>query len=153
MPIMLLAGTQVTPAEAVVLGAALRAAATPCPGIGGGSWVRPLAARMPRAIGQYAVVSIDFEEARQLWHQHASAPWPESVARGTEYGGVDVVALDADASGLASSVVQGRRPPSGEQLRLLHAVESDLRLVIESVPESAKPYFEHLLRLVRAVAA
>ncbi len=74
-----------------------------------------------------------------------------TVDRGTEYGGVDVVVLDADAAGLASAVVQGSRPPTGEQLPLLRAVESDLRRVIESVPESAKPYFEHLLRLVRAV--
>ena len=77
---------------------------------------------------------------------HANAPFPESVEKGREYGGIDCVMAGADIYGWASSVVAGAGIPA-EQRRSLEPLAAQLRQAITLFPAEAQPYYEQLTDL------
>lgn len=78
-------------------------------------------------------------------HEHLAAPWPEAVERGSEYGGIDPVMVDADIYGFATRA-RSLRPDERDRL---HATVRELEAVLVQLPEDAQPYFERLIRMAR----
>lgn len=77
---------------------------------------------------------------------HANAPFPESVEKGQEFGGIDSVMAGAAIYGWASSVAAGSRIPS-EQRTALEQLAVQLREALTLLPAEAQPYYEHLADL------
>jgi len=49
------------------------------------------------------------EELRRLWEERLPEPFPDAVAKGEDYVGVDLVMLDADIAGVVSSFLGSHR--------------------------------------------
>jgi len=80
---------------------------------------------------------------------HMSEPFPDSVAKGLDYGEVDAVMIGADIYGWAS------RADSLSELdrsRLLQAAD-ELQRSIGAFPRDAQPYYERVLRIARLALA
>lgn len=88
------------------------------------------------------------QRLRDLWVSHQAAEWPESVQRGGDeqwdQAGVEPVMLDADISGVISTVVGSRRPPDVQQQAYLADCLAELDQVSTLVPTEAQPYFRRL---------
>ena len=79
---------------------------------------------------------------------HLAEPFPDSVEKGSTYGEVDAVMIDADIVGLISDSSQ----PSPGQRSSLRACADQLSRSLQALPPEARPYFERLLRLARRAA-
>ena len=80
--------------------------------------------------------------------RHYAQPFPESVEKGSEYGEVDAVMIDADIMGWASFVAFGVRL-RGDQRPGLQRAADELERSLGAFPEDARPYYERLLRIAR----
>ena len=80
-----------------------------------------------------------------LMREHLSDGWPESVERGSEIGGVDVVLVDADIYGWATQA-ETLSPTQADALR---TTTGELRAVVGRFPSDAQPYFRRLLEVAR----
>lgn len=80
---------------------------------------------------------------------HRAEPFPASVEKGSEYGGVDAVLVGADIVGWASQA--DFLDPI--QRRSLRALADDLSESLEAFPEDARPYYGRLLRIARLALA
>lgn len=76
---------------------------------------------------------------------HLAAPFPESVEKGTDYGEVDPVMIDADIYGWASRA-DSLTPDDRKGLR--RAME-ELERSLSALPADAQPYYERLVRISR----
>jgi hypothetical protein len=87
-------------------------------------------------------------ELRALLREHLATPWPESVERGSEYGGVDLVLIDADIFGLASR----EGPASADDRAWLATTADNLEDLLGQLPVDARPYFGRLVEVARVRA-
>jgi hypothetical protein len=76
---------------------------------------------------------------------HLAAPWPESVERGNEYSGLDIVMVDADIYGYSTRA----KSLSPDERDSLSVAARDLEAVLGRLPEDAQPYFERLIPIAR----
>lgn len=82
-------------------------------------------------------------ECAAVMDQHLSAPWPESLERGDEIGGLDLAMVDADISGWAmraGSLTHDDRRALGDTCESLEDV-------LPLLPVEARAYFERLIQL------
>ena len=79
-------------------------------------------------------------------------PFPESVEKGSQYGEVDAVMIDADIYGWASHVASGVRL-RGDQRPGLQSSADELERSLDAFPQDARPYYERLLRIARLALA
>ncbi len=79
---------------------------------------------------------------------HYAQPFPESVEKGSEYGEVDAVMIDADIMGWASFAASGIRL-RGDQRSGLQRAADELERSLDTFPKDARPYYERLLRIAR----
>jgi hypothetical protein len=93
----------------------------------------------------------DFDRARQLCKEHARAPFPDEIDKDEEYDGLDAVLLDADAGGLISTIISGKRKLDDPQRLALEDLHHDLVRLVAAVPDRAKPHFERLSAVVADV--
>ena len=87
---------------------------------------------------------LDYELA-----QHRAEPFPTSVEKGEEYGGVDAVLVGADIVGWASQADF----LDSIQRRSLREIADDLSESLDAFPEDARPYYRRLLRIARLALA
>lgn len=87
------------------------------------------------------------DDFRHLLEEHARERWPDSVERGSEYGGVELVMADADIYGWALAARDLRLTPDVRS-RLRDLVDS-LDEALDTIPAEARPYFQRLVRLGR----
>lgn len=90
----------------------------------------------------------DLDRARRLWGEHARAPFPDEIDKGQEYDGLDAVLTDADAAGLISTIISGKRKLDDPQRVALQDLHHDLTRLVAAVPPGAKPYFDRLPAVV-----
>ena len=83
-------------------------------------------------------------ELRALLDDHLARPFPSSVEKGTDYGGVDCVMIGADIYGWASRIADGERLPHDERVRFEAAAEG-LRAALPAFPDAARSYYRELL--------
>ena len=83
----------------------------------------------------------------ELIDAHVSEPWPESVERGSEYGGVDLVMAGADIVGIAMSLMPARL--RGEERAHLRTIAASLERVLDQLPAEARGYFLGLIDIAR----
>lgn len=79
---------------------------------------------------------------------HLSEPFPASVEKGTVYGAVEPVMVDADIYGWAS---RGSLGPI--ERRSLREAADQLARSLDDLPPDALPYFQRLVRIARMAAA
>jgi hypothetical protein len=86
-------------------------------------------------------------ELQHLLAEHLATPFPSGVVKGRDYGSVDPVMIGAD--GWASRVSMGEhlRSVDRDGLRL---ARDDLLRLLAAFPETARPYYEQLVRIATA---
>jgi hypothetical protein len=77
--------------------------------------------------------------------EHLSTSWPQSVERGREVGGVDVVLVDADIYGWATQA----ETLGSTQADALRTTVGELQGALDQIPSDAQPYFRRLLEIAR----
>lgn len=114
------------------------------------AWLRALTSYAPTCRDglTVGVAFQDFDRARRLWEEHARTPFPDEIDKGEEYDGVDAVLTDADAAGVISTIISGRRTPDDQQQAVLEDLHHDLERLTAAVPPRAQPYFNRLSALV-----
>lgn len=86
-----------------------------------------------------------------LWREHGRADFPARL-RGAEVAGVDLVMLDADVVGCASSWGAGGEDRQAEREALVRSLLIDLDRVVPALSaEEEVAYFERLRALVLLV--
>jgi hypothetical protein len=90
----------------------------------------------------------DFHRVRPLWEEHARARFPDEIDKAEEYDGLDAVLVDADAGGLISTIISGKRRPDDLQRAALADLHHDLARLVAAAPPGARPYFERLSAVV-----
>ena len=93
---------------------------------------------------------LDSRDRPSLSDQDAAArrrQFPTAVVKGTDYGEVDPVMIDADIYAWALRVSQGEQLEAVDVSRLQDAHDALIRS-IDAIPVEARPYFE----FVRAIA-
>jgi hypothetical protein len=83
--------------------------------------------------------------------EHLAKPFPSSVVKGTDVGGVDVVMIDADIYGWALQTANGTLTP-GERERLGRCADA-LAAALPQFPPAARPYYGGLLDLANEALA
>jgi len=83
---------------------------------------------------------------RELLDEHLKEPFPTSVVKGLDYGGVDCVMVGSDIYGWASRVARGEPLPA-EECERFRALRMELVDALPSFPESARPYYEALVEI------
>lgn len=83
-----------------------------------------------------------------MLREHLATPWPESVERGSEYDGVNLVLVDADIF----AVVSREEPASADDRAWLVKTADNLENVLAQLPVAARPYFGCLVEIARARA-
>ena len=91
------------------------------------------------------------EGLSRLWDEHRSAPFPPSD-RGRDLGGVDLVLLDANIAGCASSALAG--PLDARRRQIFEFSIGQIAVVLPLLTEEYSVlYFQRLHRLAELVAA
>ncbi|MEZ5372414.1 MAG: hypothetical protein R2704_06690 [Microthrixaceae bacterium] len=82
----------------------------------------------------------------QVLNRHRSSPFPASIEKGTDYGEVDPVMIDADLFGWSMGIANGapRDRSVGERLK---RSRDELKRSIPLIPPDARDYFERLIRI------
>jgi hypothetical protein len=93
----------------------------------------------------------DFDQARPLWEEHARAPFPDEIDKVEEYDGLHAVLVDADAGGLISTIINGKRRLDDLQRVALQDLHHDLVRLVAAVPPGAQPYFDRLRAVVAEI--
>jgi hypothetical protein len=88
-------------------------------------------------------------ELQRLLAEHLATPYPSSVVKGRDYGCVDPVMIDADIYGWASWVSKRESLTSVDRDRLRLARDGLVRS-LAAFPETARPYYEQLIRIATA---
>ena len=99
------------------------------------------------------------EEARRLWDEHRSAPFPDRL-RGLEIEGVEMVMLDADIAGCIDTWLGRKRRfsagpprtarPLDERRRgVLRECLAELDRVVPLLLDDEQKYYERLRRLAQ----
>ncbi|SEE48466.1 hypothetical protein SAMN05428954_2763 [Streptomyces sp. 2112.3] len=102
---------------------------------------------------QVSRLSEQVRNAVPLWHEHLQAPFPAGL-RGAEFGGTDLVLLDADTAGCVLAWLNNGGTLDPERTRVLRSRIEDLGRVIPEVPDSAGiQYCRRLRRLALLVLA
>jgi hypothetical protein len=78
--------------------------------------------------------------------RHMAEPFPESVAKGEDYGEVEPVMIGADIYGWALGVSKGSSLSALDRSRLQQAAD-DLERSLSAFPNDARPYYERVLRI------
>lgn len=81
---------------------------------------------------------------------HFWADWPESVERGAEVDGLDLVMADADIYGWAVASLRGE--VTDAERAKLSSIADCLEGAIPALPENAREYFDRLVTLARLAA-
>ena len=90
------------------------------------------------------------DELERLLVEHLAEAFPASICKGTDYGEVDPVMIDADIYGWALSAAGiGLTETDVERLETALAA---LRRSLPDLPSAAQPYYERLLRLGEVAA-
>lgn len=90
--------------------------------------------------------------AARLWHEHLQAPFPASL-RGAEFGGTDMVLLDADTAGCVLTWLNNGGALDPKRTRILQSCIEDLDRVIPQITEPAgTQYYERLRQLALLVS-
>lgn len=76
---------------------------------------------------------------------HLAEPFPDSVEKGRDYGGVDAVLIGADIYGWAT---RAGSLSTLDRSRLLRAA-AELERSLAAFPAEAQPYYERVLRIAR----
>ncbi len=84
--------------------------------------------------------------------EHLASTFPTSVEKGTDYGDVDPVLIDAAIYGWALKVAKGSSLDPAEHRRF-RAAREDLERALPCFPKESLPYFEKLVALATAVLA
>jgi hypothetical protein len=87
----------------------------------------------------------------ELLTEHRSAPFPESVAKGEDYGEVDAVMIGADIYGWGLRAKGGSL--SAEDRERLRAARDGLSRSLTAFPDDARPYYEMVLAIANAALA
>jgi hypothetical protein len=85
------------------------------------------------------------DNLRDLLDAHRRKPFPEDVHKGTTYGEVDPVRIDADLYGWCARI-EGGETFHPDERRQFETAFSELANSLSAFPESARPYFEGILR-------
>ncbi|MFI9207876.1 hypothetical protein ACIGW7_06995 [Streptomyces sp. NPDC053253] len=92
------------------------------------------------------------QNAARLWHEHRCAPFPAGL-RGAEFGGTDMVLLDADTAGCVLTWLNNGGALDPKRTRILRSCIEDLDRVIPQITEPAgAQYYDHLRQLALLVA-
>jgi hypothetical protein len=95
-----------------------------------------------------SVSTVANEELARLLSEHRTMAWPETVKRGTDARGMDLVMLDADIVGYASRAqVLGVR-----DREWLSCAAARLEVLLTELPPEGRTYFERLLRIASLTA-
>lgn len=84
------------------------------------------------------------------WQTHLATPFPGPL-RGVEVDGIDLVSLDADASGYIQTYLAGRRPLDARYRDGLERCRRDLSAVAGILSGDGAGYYERLLNIVERV--
>lgn len=91
------------------------------------------------------------ERLSRLWEEHRSAPFPPSD-RGRDVGGVDLVLLDANIAGCASSALAA--PLDARRREILELSIGQIAVVLPLLTEECSVlYFQGLHRLAELASA
>lgn len=93
------------------------------------------------------------QNAAPLWREHRHAPFPACL-RGAEFGGTDMVMLDADTAGCVLTWLNNGGTLDPERSRILQSCVEDLDRVIPEITDPAGiEYYQRLRRLALLVTA
>jgi hypothetical protein len=84
---------------------------------------------------------------QQLLDQHLERPFPTSVVKGTDIGGVDVVMIDADIYGWSLQRAKGVLTDDGADA--LRRAAQELAGALPLFPTDAQPYYQKLLEVAK----
>jgi hypothetical protein len=84
-----------------------------------------------------------------LLAEHRSAPFPDNLVKGIDYGSVDAVMIGSDIYGWAVRVADGRGITAVQRERLRTA-RDELQQSLPAFPEDARPYYEMLVEIASA---
>ena len=90
-------------------------------------------------------------EVRRLWQAHLERPFPPRM-RGEEIDGVDMVMVDADVAGCASTWLSSSTNLDSARIGILRACRDDLRRVVPAMSNpTERDYYVGLQALANAV--
>ncbi|MDU0301970.1 hypothetical protein [Streptomyces sp. PAL114] len=88
-----------------------------------------------------------------LWQEHRDAEFPANL-RGVEVEDIDMVLLDADTAGFASSWINNGGTLDSQRRRVLQARVADLERVIPQISDpSGQRYYQRLHRLALLISS
>ncbi|WP_231157404.1 hypothetical protein [Streptomyces sp. CNZ748] len=88
-----------------------------------------------------------------LWQEHRDAEFPANL-RGVEVEDIDMVLLDADTAGCASSWINNGGTLDSQRRRVLQARVADLERVIPQISDpSGQRYHQRLHRLALLISS
>ncbi|MCZ1007901.1 hypothetical protein [Streptomyces lydicus] len=98
-------------------------------------------------------LSEQVQNAVPLWDEHLRTPFPAGL-RGVEFGGTDLVLLDAEIAGCVLTWLNNGGTLDPERTRVLRSRIEDLDRVLPQIPGSAGVrYCQRLRRLALLVSA
>ncbi len=86
-----------------------------------------------------------------LLSDHLQARFPD--ARGIEVSGVDLVLLDADITGIATTYIKSKGRLSPCKLQLIKDCQDDIQRVISKLNGYNKDYFKRLEEMTRITSS
>ena len=89
------------------------------------------------------------EGLRELLDDHSKQPFPTSVVKGLDYGGVDAVMVGSDIFGWASAIARGDALATDERSRL-EELRTELAAALPAFPAQARPYYSALIDIADA---
>ncbi|MEU6106118.1 hypothetical protein [Streptomyces flaveolus] len=96
--------------------------------------------------------SEQMQNAVHLWREHLDAEFPTNL-RGIEFGGIDVVMLDADTAGCASTWIKNGGALDPERRRILQICIEDLDRVVPQISDLPdRQYYQRLHQLALLVS-
>ncbi|UXY29894.1 hypothetical protein N8I87_27275 [Streptomyces sp. HUAS TT20] len=92
------------------------------------------------------------QNTTRLWNEHRRAPFPASL-RGAEFGGTDMVLLDADIAGCVFTWLNNGGTLDPGRSRILQSCIEDLdRVMPEITDPDGTQYYQRLRQLALLVA-
>ena len=82
----------------------------------------------------------------ELLDRHRISPFPAGIEKGTDYGEVDPVMIDADIFGWSTGIATGT-PPDRFIREQLQRSRDQLKRSLPLMPPEARDYFERLIRI------
>ena len=83
---------------------------------------------------------------RTALDEHLSEPFPPSVEKGSEYGGIDCVMVGSDIYGWSMQIAQGKSLRADDRARF-ETLKNELVAALPAFPAEARSYYERLVEL------